>query len=160
MNASDAMDRLIKDLNGYGPMFHNRAPGQAFDVTGGYLTTSSTDGTLTTGTLNVDGLDDYKLHMALLLMLHSSLDILVLTDTRHTQTSAAFFKRMVKSHLGGAATLYATDTTSRNYGHRQRHSDHARSRSYTGIPITRVKRPALKEPGGIIIIIGPEWVPA
>ena len=160
MNAADAMDRLLKDLNGYGPMFHNRAPGQAFDVTGGYLTTAPVDGTLATGTLNVDGLDDYKLHMALLLMLHSSLDILVLTDTRHTQTAAAFFKRTVKSHLGGAATLYATETTSRNYGVRQRHSDHARRRSHTGIPTTRLKCPVSKEPGGIIIIIGPKWGPS
>ena len=90
-----AMEQLMTDLNFHGPVFANRAQGKPFDVIGGYKGLTQSQCTLSVGTLNVAGLDDYKLDMSILLMMQSSIDIIVLTDTQHTTTSAAYYKKMV-----------------------------------------------------------------
>ena len=117
-----AMANLMRDLNTHGPRYEGMAADQAFDVIGGFreATRAQLSSTLAVGTLNVAGLDDFKLGMALLLMLHSKIDVMVLTDTQHTDTSAAYFKKLVQSHLGGAAKIYASDTNPREHERRQR----------------------------------------
>ena len=76
------MERLMEDLNSHGQRFEGMAKGQAFDVIGGFLnsTTDMRNSTLCSGTINVGGMNDYKFRMALLLMLQSNIDVLTITD--------------------------------------------------------------------------------
>ena len=84
----------------HGPLFEGAAPGQAFDVVGGYKTKDcSQASTLVVGTLKLGGLDDFKLNMAVLLMINSGIDVLVLTDTQHTVTSAAYYRKILQARL-------------------------------------------------------------
>jgi hypothetical protein len=71
------MANLMRDLNTHGPRYEGMAADQAFDVIGGFreATRAQLSSTLAVGTLNVAGLDDFKLGMALLLMLHSKIDV-------------------------------------------------------------------------------------
>ena len=159
-----AMANLMRDLNTHGPRYEGMAADQAFDVIGGFREASRAQlcSTLAVGTLNVAGLDDFKLGMALLLMLHSKIDVMVLTDTQHTDTSAAYFKKLVQSHLGGAAKIYASDTTPREHERRQRTNPKVqRKKRDSSLPrYQHAGSHMRKGPGGIIFIIGPRWGPS
>jgi len=88
------MERLMEDLTKYGPIFEGREVSQAFDVIGGFKANSGyQQSNLSIATLNIDGLDDLKIGLATLLILHNNIDVLVLTDTRHTATSAQYYKK-------------------------------------------------------------------
>ena len=162
-----AMEQLMNDLNFYGPVFHNRAQGKPFDVIGGYkgLQYTQSQCKLSVGTLNVAGLDDYKLDMAILLMLQSSIDVLVLTNTQHTTTSAGYYKKKVQRRLGGSTKLYASDTYPRKNDRRVRApmpktSPTAKLRK-TPLRPSKRQSPTLKTgPGGVMIIVGPKWGPS
>jgi hypothetical protein len=103
MNPLDAMEKLHSDLRLHGPVFEGAVLGQAFDVVGGFKNADYSAGTMVAGTLNVGGLDDFKLHMAILLMMQSNIDVLVLTDTQHTSTSADYYRKLFQTRMGFAA---------------------------------------------------------
>jgi hypothetical protein len=103
MNPLDAMEKLLLDLRLHCPVFEGAVLGQAFDVVGGFKYADCTGGTMVAGTLNVGGLDDFKLNMAILLMMQSNIDVLVLTDTRHTATSADYYRKLFQTRMGCAA---------------------------------------------------------
>ena len=116
LNPLDAMEKLLEDLRVHGPLFEGAAPGKAFDVVGGFKTADCAHASnLIVGTLNVGGLEDFKL-----LMMQNKIDVLVLTDTQHSSTSADYYRKMVQARLGGAARVFASATTPRKRERRQR----------------------------------------
>ena len=158
MNPLDAMEKLLSDLRLHGPVFEGSVQGQAFDVVGGFKYADCPPGTLVAGTLNVGGLDDFKLNMAVLLMLQSNIDVLVLTDTQHTATSADYYRKLFQARMGCAARTYASATTPRRNERRQQHAGSARPGA-----AKRGRNRFNKVhsgPGGIIFLIGPRWGPS
>ena len=161
MNPLDAMEKLLSDLRMHGPVLEGAAPGQAFDVVGGYKTNDcSHASSLVVGTLNVGGLDDFKLNMAVLLMISSGIDVLVLTDTQHTATSADYYRKILQARLGGAARLFASATTSRQHERRQRQKETCKTRPATNNRGRNRSNRMHNGPGGIMFLIGTRWGPS
>ena len=160
MNPLDAMEKLLSDLRLHGPVLEGAASGQAFDVVGGFKTADcSHSSTLVAGTLNVGGLDDFKLNMAILLMMQSGIDVLVLTDTQHTATSADYHRKVFQARMGGAARIFSSATTPRQHERRQRRSD-ASIRPTTNTRGRNRTNRVHNGPGGVMFLIGPRWGPS
>jgi hypothetical protein len=151
----------MEDLTKYGPIFEGREASQAFDVIGGFKANcGSQQSNLNIATLNIDGLDDLKIGLATLLILHNNIDILVLTDTRHTATSAQYYKKIVQGQLGGATRVYASDTTPRERDRRVKPTKSTIPFKKRRTPLHTGRERKSAGPGGIMFIIGPKWGPS
>ena len=97
-----AMQQLLQKLSSEGPRFQDRPPNAPFDVVGGHLPgKDEASDIMTVGSFNVAKLTDYKLNAITILMLQAKIDVMVLTDTQHTKSSAQFFRKSLQENLGG-----------------------------------------------------------
>ena len=104
--------------------------------------------------------------MAVLLMLQCNIDVLVLTDTQHTVTSAGYYKKSVQRRLGGSTKLYASDTCPRKHERRVRgppttKSTRTHPHRNTSPPMSKRQCPMQKKgPSGVMIVVGTKWGPS
>ncbi len=82
--------------------------------------------------------------------------VLVLTDTRHTATSAQYFEKIVQGQLGGATRVYASDTTPREWDRRVKPPQSTIPYKKRRKPLHTGRERKSAGPGGIMFIIGPK----
>ena len=109
------------------------------DHVGGYKTGfDSTMGTLTTCTMNMNGLTESKLDMVLQLMKKESMSVCILVDTRISAAQSQYFGKRTRAVLGAGTRV------------------HCSKLSKAG----RNKRRAVHRIGGIMFIVAPAWGPS
>ena len=80
----------------------------------------------------------------MLLMVQSNVDVMILTDTQHTERTARTYRTHFQRRMGGSAKLHASSTKEMHFGKRR--------------PLTATH--SRKGSGGSMILIGPKWGPS
>ena len=81
----------------------NQASSASWDVIGGFLAgvpTSRSENRLSISTLNVAKISELKMDMVLQLMARDDIDVMVLTDTQHSDTQARILSKRTRTFLG------------------------------------------------------------
>ena len=133
----EAMAQLRRDLKTFGCHVTHQAPAHSHDVRGWFLTSNSREEvTMTVACWNINGLGSslstYKPEYIAMIMQQDNIDIMICTDTRHSQAYARSIKKLFVKLLGVGTKVYCSKDPNRRTG----------------------------EPGGITIIIGPQWGPS
>ena len=123
-----AMENLRADLSACCRDIADMAPTGSYDVRGWLPSTHHlAEVNLAVGTWNINGLDSYKLSHVVMLMRQDHIDIMLCTDTRHSDITAKAYRKRLRQELGAGVECYFSKDSKRNPG----------------------------EPGGIVMIIGP-----
>ena len=110
-----------------------------WDNVGGYKTDfDASMGTLTTCTMNVNGLTEPKLDMILQLMQKEAIGVCILTDTKLQKSQMDYYGKKARAVLGGGTRVHCSML--RKAG--------------------RNKQCATHRVGGIMFIVAPVWGPA
>ena len=110
-----------------------------WDNVGGYKTDfDASMGTLTTCTMNVNGLTEPKLDMILQLMQKEAIGVCILTDTKLQKSQMDYYGKKARAVLGGGTRVHCSML--RKAG--------------------RNKQCAIHRVGGIMFIVAPVWGPS
>ena len=130
---TDPLDTLInlrKDMGNLTPFMNGQASDMAYGILGSYKSIQAASlRTISVMTLNVNGLTYHKLPLLCKTLTQDKVDILICVDTRHSADNIRHFKRKFKDLLGTGTTCFFTQDSLRLPG----------------------------EPGGIGIVVGPQW---
>ena len=133
MEPVEAQHQLRADMSAACADMTEQVPNGSYDVMGWLTTpTASSDATFSVATWNMNRLDRYKLAYVCMLMQQDNLDVVVMTDTRHSAVTMKAYVRILKDRLGAGTAVYGSVDAKRRPG----------------------------EPGGIITVIGPRWGPS
>ena len=94
-----------------------QAPQAGHDVRGLYIRPDYHKyATITVATWNVNSLDRLKVPFVTMLMKQDHIDIMILTDTRHTNKTARSYKRVIAEILGPGTRVFCSDDDKRKPG--------------------------------------------